>query len=237
MWRLSLLFLLFPSPLSLHVENQIIFWNVGQGQWITAIDQSHCYHFDVGGEFINAEKLSLHCQNKENIVFYSHWDWDHIGLTRTLQRAVKNLCVSISPLGNAKKYKKALVKKLTTCQKTFSEVQRLNFRYPRTKADNDLSQIFIYNKKLLIPGDSTKRMEKIWSKQVHKINWLSVSHHGSRTSTSEFFLRSTKIHQAIVSARKRVYGHPHKEVIERLKTFSIPTLLTEDWGNIKILDR
>lgn len=188
--------------------------------------------------FFNAKKISSHCQKKENIIFYSHWDWDHIGLTRSLKRSVKNLCISIPPQGATKKYKRNLIQELPRCKRNFSNIRKLSFKYPKTKADNDLSQIFIYKEELLIPGDSTKRIEKIWSKQVNKkIQWLSVSHHGSRTSTSNFFLNNIKINQAIVSARQNVYGHPHNEVIQRLKNFMIPTLLTEDWGNIKILMR
>lgn len=236
MWFLSFFLLIFPSQTSLHIDSQIVFWNVGQGQWITAIDERRCYHFDVGGEFMNEKKISLHCHNRDNIIFYSHWDWDHIGLTRSLKSSVKSLCISIPPQGSAKKYKKALVGQLPTCKNTFFDIRKLNFKYQNTKTDNDLSQIFIYNKELLIPGDSTKKMEKIWAKSIpHKIRWLSVSHHGSRTSTSEAFLNNIQINQAIISARKKVYGHPHREVLFRLKSYGIPTLLTEDWGNIKIL--
>lgn len=234
---LFILMVIFPSKITVDTSNQIVFWNVGQGQWITVIDQKHCYHFDVGGEFFNIQKISESCSKKQNVVFYSHWDWDHMGLSLHLKKSVQHICTGSSPQGPAKNYKKTILNQIPICLKNYKSIRKLNFDYNFSKGDNDLSQIFIFKNKFLIPGDSTKKMEKIWSPQIKKIHfqWLSVSHHGSRTSTSEFFLRNAKIGQAIISARKRVYGHPHQEVLNRLKKFKIPTLRTEDSGNIKIL--
>ena len=232
---LSLLLLLFPSHIELEHQNQIVFWNVGQGQWVTVIDSKSCYHFDIGGEFFNPKKISESCVKKENKIFYSHWDWDHIGLTSKIKN-FPNICIAIRPQGIAKKYKIETLK-IPSCEKISRQIKKLNFTYINKKTDNDLSHIFLYKSKLLLPGDSTKKMERLWSPLLnHKqIKWLSVSHHGSKTSTSDYFLDRVKIAQAIVSARKKVYGHPHLEVTHRLKKRGIPTLNTEDWGNIKIL--
>ncbi|MES2767530.1 MAG: hydrolase [Bdellovibrionota bacterium] len=221
--------------MSLNLQNQIVFWNIGQGQWITAIDSKNCYHFDVGGEFFNPKNISESCSKKQNIIYYSHWDWDHIGLTSKLKN-FQRVCIAVRPQGVAKSYKLATLK-IPLCEKAYSFVEKLKFNYPKSKLDNDLSQIFIYKNKLLSPGDSTKKIEKIWSPLLRnrRIKWLSVSHHGSNTSTSEFFLKNTKINQAIISARKKAYGHPHKEVLRRLKAHRVPSIRTEEWGNIRIL--
>jgi beta-lactamase superfamily II metal-dependent hydrolase len=40
---------------------------------------------------------------------------------------------------------------------------------------------------------------------------------------------------AVVSARFTKYGHPHREVIERLKAAHVPLLRTESWGNLHFL--
>lgn len=235
---LSLLLLLFPSSMSIDSFDQIIFWNVGQGQWITSVHKTNCSHFDVGGEFFSRSKIKETCSKKENEVFYSHWDWDHIGLTSDLKRLVSKLCIAVLPQGEGKSFKRKYLSTISLCKKPHSSIKQLKFSYRKSKSPNDLSNVFIYNKKLLIPGDSPKKMEKIWSPLIKNENlkWLSLSHHGSKTSTSKYFLKNTnRIILAIASARKEVYGHPHQIVIERLKKAGIPLLCTEDWGNIHII--
>lgn len=48
---------------------------------------------------------------------------------------------------------------------------------------------------------------------------LKVAHHGSRYSTSDYFLSRVRPEVAIISAGvNNVYGHPHKETIDRLRS-------------------
>lgn len=62
---------------------------------------------------------------------------------------------------------------------------------------------------------------------------LKLGHHGSRTSSSESFLRTVKPEYAIVSSGKdNRYGHPHKEVVERLVELHIPMLNTAEEGTV-----
>jgi competence protein ComEC len=62
---------------------------------------------------------------------------------------------------------------------------------------------------------------------------LKVGHHGSRTSTSTSFLEATTPEYAIISASKNNrYGHPHPEVISRLKKIGVPVLGTYDTGTV-----
>lgn len=62
---------------------------------------------------------------------------------------------------------------------------------------------------------------------------LKLGHHGSRTSTSPYFLAAVAPSAAVVSAgRDNRYGHPHKEVLELLKEKKIETFLTSEEGTI-----
>ena len=62
---------------------------------------------------------------------------------------------------------------------------------------------------------------------------LKLGHHGSRTSSSILWLEKVNPEVAIISAGKNnKYGHPHKEILERLSTLHIPYLSTYEKGNI-----
>lgn len=64
------------------------------------------------------------------------------------------------------------------------------------------------------------------------ITILKVAHHGSKYSTPTSFLELTKPQIAIISAgRRNRYGHPHQEVLERLKEFDANILNTQELGS------
>ncbi len=67
-------------------------------------------------------------------------------------------------------------------------------------------------------------------------NVLKVGHHGSRTSTSDEFLKRVNPSIAVIqSGANNRYGHPHLETLEILKKHDIRVLRNDVDGNIKIL--
>lgn len=91
----------------------------------------------------------------------------------------------------------------------------------------------------LFTGDITKNVEDLFS-FAHKLEntkceVLKVAHHGSKTSTSEDFLKIFSPQIAIISVGKNEYGHPHKEVLEILEKYGIKILRTDKDGDIKII--
>lgn len=57
---------------------------------------------------------------------------------------------------------------------------------------------------------------------------LKVAHHGSRSSTSEAFLRAVSPDFAVISCGEgNKYGHPHKEILQLLELFGITTFRTD----------
>lgn len=64
---------------------------------------------------------------------------------------------------------------------------------------------------------------------------LKVAHHGSRTATSEEFLPAIGVRTAVLSCGvNNRYGHPHKEVVERLEQAGIDSCRTSTGGCIQI---
>ena len=88
---------------------------------------------------------------------------------------------------------------------------------------------------VLLTGDVEKTSEKemIHSNQDLNIDLLLVPHHGSNSSTTDAFLDKTTPTYAVISSGKdNSYGHPHKEVIERLNERNIETYNTAEAGTI-----
>src|SRR3989339_2044008 len=91
------------------------------------------------------------------------------------------------------------------------------------------------NNSFLLTGDMEDNLESFLLSFGGSIksDVLKVGHHGSKTSTSEKFLGNVSPDLAVISAGKNnKYGHPHKEVTERLARFEIPVLRTDEKGTI-----
>lgn len=73
------------------------------------------------------------------------------------------------------------------------------------------------------------------SKEHVKADVLDVGHHGSNTSTTEEFLDAVSPRIAVISCgTDNSYGHPHREVIERLEARGIQIWRTDRNGAIVI---
>ncbi len=211
-----------------------ILWRVGQGQWATFSTVSQCIHFDIGGERVDWRAAQKECQRKENLLFISHGDWDHISFAHQARRRIKKICLKNKP---------TLPKKRTHFFQNFPKCSRgsvkdIHFHFKpsfRQRNANDSSHVFGIHG-FLIPGDSTKNMEVQWAQKLDSLKYkvLVLGHHGSQTSTSNELLYALPyLRQAVVSSRKSRYGHPHRSVHRRLRKYGIPLISTEDWGTIR----
>jgi competence protein ComEC len=62
---------------------------------------------------------------------------------------------------------------------------------------------------------------------------LKVGHHGSKTSSAEGFLRAVSPEAAVISSgEKNRYGHPHEDVLIRLKQFGVFLHRTDEEGTV-----
>ena len=106
--------------------------------------------------------------------------------------------------------------------------------------ENDNSLVlfcYINNKTILLTGDASIKSEEYIMKNYNldKIDILKVGHHGSRTSTSEKFIKKIEPNLALISVGKNnLFNHPHYETISLLKKYNINYLLTSKEGTIEI---
>ncbi|MPN39029.1 ComE operon protein 3 [bioreactor metagenome] len=65
---------------------------------------------------------------------------------------------------------------------------------------------------------------------------LKVAHHGSRDGTFEKFLDAVSPAIAVISVGKgNDYGHPHQELLDRLRERGITVYRTDESGTISLL--
>lgn len=108
--------------------------------------------------------------------------------------------------------------------------------------DENQSSIVLYTKingmKLLLMGDADKVTEKKIAEKYGLLSCdvLKLSHHGSKTGSSDVFLDTVRPSLAVISAGAyQMYHHPSPETIQRLLKRHIPYLNTKNEGDIAIL--
>lgn len=216
-------------PLQEPLTNCVYFVNVGQGDSIIIKNKSYTVMIDTGGNksFDMAEETLIPFMNKKKIthldaLILTHDDFDHSGAKDSLIEnfKVKNLLTEPEQFPY-------IVGDLT-----FYNLNTFDFEEENDKS-LVLSLEFIH-KKFLFTGDaSVKTEEKILEKYNVDCDILKVGHHGSNTSTSEKFLKAASPDEAIISCgEKNSYGHPHQEIIDRLKKYNVKIRRTDEEGTI-----
>ncbi len=110
-------------------------------------------------------------------------------------------------------------------------------------AINDSSIVIMLHsgaEKILFTGDISKRIEGLLMEEEVPLraNILKVPHHGSKTSSSEEFLKTVEPSLAIISVgRNNSYGHPAAEVLARLEEFGIKVLQTSKEKDICLIQK
>lgn len=78
-------------------------------------------------------------------------------------------------------------------------------------------------------------LKKYFDKNILESTILKVAHHGSKTSTSSEFLKEIKPKFAVIEVGKNNnFGHPSKEIIERLTKIKTKIYRTDENGEISI---
>jgi competence protein ComEC len=85
----------------------------------------------------------------------------------------------------------------------------------------------------LLEGDAERPAERRVVEEHPEAMLLKVAHHGSASGTSADLLATVHPHYAVISVGVRnVYGHPRREVLERLQQAGVKTYRTDEEGAV-----
>jgi competence protein ComEC len=89
----------------------------------------------------------------------------------------------------------------------------------------------------LLPGDAERPIERdmLAEDEIRRTDVLKVAHHGSRTSSTEDFVSAVEPVFAVISVGfENSYGHPNRDVVERLRQHRAVVYRTDQDGLITI---
>lgn len=213
---------------------EVIFCDVGQGDATLVTYKNWQMLIDTGPN----NKRVLTCLEKNvpfwdkkiEVVMITHGDNDHSGGLTDVSKFYQ-----IEQIIDSKK-----VSQFDLIKTNWMEFEVVNSG-PNDNNEGSIAGILSYeNIKIFLSGDITTEVEQrlVWQKVLkEKVDVLKVSHHGSKNGTSEELLEILKPKMAIISVgAKNKFGHPTKEVLNRLKEKGIKIWRTDLDGEISTAD-
>lgn len=254
---LNLFFLFFVDQTETN-ELRIYFFDVGQGDSIfIETPNGNQVLIDGGPDNSVVHKLSKvmpFWDRTIDLVILTHPDADHLtGLIEVLKRyKVKAVMESGIECGKpdclvwegVKKKERAVNFSAKLGQKiVFDENIEILVLHPFeylagqkvSKANNSsiVAKLVYGGYSFLLAGDIEEQIERklVLAGIDIDSDYLKVAHHGSKTSSADSFLDVVSPLLAFISSGNR-YGHPHKEVTERLENKGIKYYRTDTYGDI-----
>lgn len=177
---------------------------------------------------------------KIDLLILSHADADHAKEVENIYQKIKVKNLKIND-GNIGKYEQIALELIDSYNyETKGMILKyLNYKeYKDENADSVLTYMKIYNTQILSFGDATKEAENdVVSKyNLNDVDILKLSHHGSKTSSSEYFLSKIKPKIGVISSgRNNRFNHPSRETIDTLNKLNIFYLNTQTSGTVEFV--
>lgn len=241
-------------------ELQITCVDVGQGECIYIETPSgQRYLVDCGSSSVSqvAEYRIMPFLKTEKVtrltgIFLSHYDGDHISGLEKILEAYLVQCVFL-PDGARGSAEEQLVLDLAARYDTaicywkqgdaiWDGQVLIQCLHPTQnmvwKDSNALSMVLkvTYGEfDALLTGDLPLAQETTLLPLVGNCDVLKVGHHGSDTSSGEVFLKTVRPQVALISCGvKNRYGHPDREVLERLEQAGSEIYVTAEGGGVTV---
>jgi len=235
--------------------------DVGQGESILIVTPNNKTILIDAGEQSQGRKVKAYLTknkvNKIDLLIGTHPHSDHIGgLSEVINSFEVGKIIMPKKLHTTSTFEKLLAtiqsKGLTINAPEintiieFDEDIKLHFLGPIKDYGDNLNlwsivfRLDYKDKSFLFTGDMEKVAEidliNTYSREYLKTNVLNIGHHGSSTSTSDQFLSYVNPEIALISlGSDNSYGHPHKDVIDRLEEASAFIYRTDLDGSVVLL--
>lgn len=228
-------------------HGQVEVWqlDVGQGLAVLLRTRHHTLLYDAGpakGETDLGERVVLPTLRKLGVgrldlMLISHAHADHAGGAAAILRGLPvGRVIGGEALGDVD---------LQPCTRgerwTWDGVHFSLWRWEGGQSSNDRSCVLLVEaqgERLLLAGDMEAGAERAWlaDTEVPRIDWLQAPHHGSRSSSTEAFIRATIPRGVLVSrGRNNSFGHPHVEVVERYRRHRVAIHDTATEGALRLV--
>ena len=237
---------------------EINFVDVGQGDCAVVVtEHGHCMIFDTGGTrehmFDVGGRVVVPYLKHENIrsvdkIFLTHVHEDHSGGAGAIIKKlpVGEIVTAGEPrseyaavFGIAEKFLPPMHAGHTGEKFLIDGVEVEILFAPSVGTGNEISNVYrvrFGNVSFLITGDLVTEIEAQMLREGVDVQStvLKVGHHGSKTSSSEEFLRAVNPKCAVICVGYgNNFGHPRKEVLERLESLPTKIFRTDRDGLIK----
>lgn len=248
-----LIFLIIVNSISIYGDKSIElhFIDVGQGDSILIRTKNGNYLMDTGGspmengfdisKYITLPYLEKLGINRLKAIFISHFHADHSQGVPLLVENLKvdNIVGSYIP----KDYEFPVIVLKQYDEIMLDENTKLTVIWPgntNSNNENNMSLVALltyFNKSVLFTGDIEKEIEPLVADMLDKnIDILKVPHHGSSTSSTDYFLNKLNSSIAIFSVgRNNLYNHPSREVVSRYENINSEIYRTDENGLVKII--
>lgn len=228
---------------------EVIFCDVKQGDGIIVKEGSNQMVIDVGPN----NKEMVRCLNKYlpfwdkklEVVILTHEDSDHVGGLGEVEKFYKidRLMGGVreSEQFNYTDYLVAFdVVRIGMIEFEVMSPPAVTVQVGDKNSNSIVGKLKVKEKIFLLMGDAESETEErlVWrgviGKELGVVDYLKVSHHGSKKGTINTLLETVKLKVAIISVGKNWFGHPSEEVLERLNEFGVEIWRTDVKGDIKI---
>jgi competence protein ComEC len=190
-----------------------------------------------------------------DIMIITHYDTDHFGQLDEILKYYELKTLILPPDYKSNKTTDSLKADLNKrnikllvptadAEIQLDQYSSIEFVWPLTLSQyftlpsNDSSISFILNIgefNAFFAGDLSSEYEEIIEDEIGDLDILKVSHHGSKTSTSDNFLSTILPEVSLISAgRDNSYGHPAKDILDNLIEIESEILQTNLDGDITI---
>ncbi|MBC1399263.1 DNA internalization-related competence protein ComEC/Rec2 [Listeria fleischmannii] len=179
-------------------------------------------------------------------VFVTHADADHMEALDELadEIQIEEICIGAGSSQKAILSKMLMnlpeipVKELLAGATFQYGENRLEVIYPAQKGEGGNNDSLVIRAELdglvwLFTGDIEAAAEEALRKQNISADILKIAHHGSKTSTTDAFVKTVKPQIALISSGlNNRFGHPHPETLSTLNKNQVSILRTDENGMI-----